>query len=77
MITIGLFLFVVWLVLIMKHLVVGLGKSVVSSEELNTRWYRFEAENTDSHRLRASLGWSLMIGILSAALLTALVLSGR
>ena len=73
----GLVWFVAWTLLVIRHLSGKLGQAVGQPHHLLSEWYRFEIQATNHSRIRSSLGWSLLIGAISAGALAFLVLFGK
>ncbi|MFT7621958.1 MAG: hypothetical protein ACI9WU_001123 [Myxococcota bacterium] len=70
---IGLLFFVCWLVLGVRRMAQRLAEPMLDPRGLLAEWYRFESAATDVGRIKASLGWALIVGVLASVALLAVM----
>jgi hypothetical protein len=73
---IALAIFLTWVILVGRHLVLRLGRSLLQPNQWRVEWLRFEADSTDIDRARAALGASLLVGALCLGILVIVLLFG-
>ena len=74
----ALFLFLVWVILIARQLIVRLARAMWSVNKQRAQWIGFALECADSRRSRTNLKWSLIIASLSYGVLWILMqMEGR